>query len=348
MTARSGMATPSGVEKLTHLFSGKPVERNVGVQQRPLGTVSDFVVKTLPSRLEQIRAGKLDVQALIDEVERLVEGSVYETQQLADTRVARLDVLMLESSIVHSGGTPGLNLRTLADLLTDSTVQPPAMTYEDIIVNNPPDDPRTFTHGGVGSAEAAFYLGHQLIEGELERAIEKMRQLFVLHSPEVSAHPGDVVALLQAIVQHINIVTEYTHVLGQKMDPGAFLIFRQYLATNEQRNAKGPSGAFTARVPLLEVLFAGETLPEEFFRYLESNRIYFPVAGQLALLSAIAGVHRGETLTQLLGDSEGGCSGTTPEGEQGIAAVPRHAPYCRQAASSRRVYRRGRRNRWRR
>ncbi len=52
--------------------------------------------------------------------------------------------------------------------------------------------------------------------------------------------------------------------------------FRKFLTGNKKRGLKGPSGAFTAKVPILELLTFGEKSDANYVKYIKDNIIYFP------------------------------------------------------------------------
>ena len=252
---------------------------------RPLEAVSDFVIEAFPEMLE------LSPHVLVEQSKKLLaslsQEVVSRTTSSGWPSVASLDVKMFEAGIVHSGLTPPPRLTELVDQL--SAGETPALTYEELVLANPAGDLRRFTRGTVGETEKAFYREHYFIEECLERAILKVRSAVEELLPNmVLAHDPDVPAATQAhtgVEDDLLLVIASTAKLGQ-MPEGHFEVFRKYLNSNPLRNLKGPSGAFTARIPLLELLFRGNELPVEYTRYLETNWQYFPRQGRVELAEA--------------------------------------------------------------
>ena len=54
-----------------------------------------------------------------------------------------------------------------------------------------------------------------------------------------------------------------------------FATFRRYLGAKPERGLeKGASAAFSANVPIIDILLGGRNLPQSFYDYLEENRRY--------------------------------------------------------------------------
>ncbi len=152
---------------------------------RPLGALSDYVVERFPADLIRFKAfcderrGRptralgIDIlQVRKDEltmgIEKLIVANPIKFQE-SQLGVARLDLMMLEAGLRAHGLECGLSLGFLIKCLSDKTRQQPILSYQDVILNNPPSDMRTFTNGACGKQEADFYRGHQMIESCLWR-----------------------------------------------------------------------------------------------------------------------------------------------------------------------------------
>lgn len=257
-----------------------PTEAEVRIKERPLGPLSDYVVEQLPYELEEVREGKRDSNRLTGCVDfpAYLSTDAF-TYALGNNRLrdmAGLDLKILEAAVVHSGGTPPKRLILTVDMVAELTEQPAGITYEEIILINPPSDRRTFTQGEIGQSEADFYEGHRCIEGNLATAITGEREAITRLRQNGPAVVDEVVNLLGVTSANIAVVNEYMGVIGMRMPRTSFEVFRRYLTTHPTRGLKGPSGAFTAKIPILELFLAGEQLPADYHQYLADNRIYFP------------------------------------------------------------------------
>lgn len=279
---------------------------------RPLGHVSNFVVEQLPIALERLRASSFSMSGLELYVESLVSSLSAQTISgvLADSRardVAGLDLKMLEAAIFHSKGDekakPPHRLGELVDEFSAQSNQPPCMTYEEIVLINPTDDIRLFTRDNVGKTEEAFYRAHKKIESHLDTAIDTAREGIQELGSKGNSIADQVAKRLHLVALSLRALVEGTHNVGLQ-DSQHFLVFRKYFGSNTGRGTKGPSGAFTAGVPTLELLIAGEKLPQEYMHYLDDNNIYFPRQGRRGLAEAREFVRQGMTLTAL-GESLG-------------------------------------------
>jgi hypothetical protein len=270
------------------------------MKQRPLGNLSDYVMETLPERLEA------PSYELIRDCERLLDslGSfdvrILEYEDIHTRSLASLDVKMLEIGIIQSGFTPPEELTELVDQLTGDA--PPVITYDELLLLNPVDDFRTFTRGEVRETEAKFYLEQRFVEECLEHVIMKMRVAIEFLKPEttldcytnverafraLAGTDGDLMPAIDAM-KGLGFMTK-----------GHFGIFRKYVSVHPTRNLKGPSGAFTARIPIMELLLHGEELPLDYMAYFEENRKYFPQQGRVEILEAFKQAQNGNTLTSL-------------------------------------------------
>lgn len=271
---------------------------------RPLKRVSDFVVEELTEMLET------PSKALVAHVEFLLQEFKHELTLAdcitgaPDRDIALLDLKMLESGVVHSGLTPPKQLVELIDRLTPSGTVP-ALTYEELIFVNPLHDCRTFTRGDVGNTEKNFYVTHGLIEGSLGRVIAIVKDCILAGKApwsgmrSVPLGPGRTCRdgteyVQEELSEVLQKVTELS-----AMPPDHFVLFRKYLASHPLRNLKGPSGAFTASIPVLDLLLRGNDLPPNYPDYLRENMRYFPCDGQKEIQNAIHTVSANQTLVEI-------------------------------------------------
>lgn len=253
------------------------------MKKRPLGSVSDFVVEEMPRILESQPKELVHWCGRLDSVAPVLHAS-------EDRDLALLDLKMLEVGIVHSGLQAPSKLLELVDQFAGSEV--PGLTYEDLVFVNPANDRRAFTRGEVGETEKTFYSSHTLIETCLNQVIEKVRR--AIQKVEVAGIQDS----LEIVENRLDLVLSVLASLYQ-MRPEHFSVFRKYLNSHPVRGLKGPSGAFTAGIPILEVMTRGDELPPEYFTYLTENMKYFPRAGQKMLQEVLTWSATGNTLTSL-------------------------------------------------
>lgn len=262
--------------------------------RRPLGNFSDFVINELPAILE---GESTSIKAGSDYALSLLEKTIIESAFQFDRQLAAYDLKMLECGLHHSGLTIPRELALLIDRFTEGTCS--GLTYEDLILLNPTDDMRLFSRGDAAESERLFYRNHRIIEEillaiivDVQEAIESS-SLKVLRYLDLRDRFGDILARLYEL---------------ENMPEGHFVVFRKYFKTNEVRETKGPSGAFSARFPVLELLFRGDYLPEERFEYIAKHEQYFPVRDKSLLSSAINAARNGQTLMRLKDQRESGIS----------------------------------------
>ena len=142
------------------------------------------------------------------------------------------------------------------------------MTYQDIVLDNPSVDLRVFTSGSVGDAERRFYRGHQLIEDTLALAIASLQ--IVLDEPDKADLSLDIA--IKACAYVVNGMQSFM----RDLDKEDFMGFKPFFDTNPYTGEKGPSGAFSAKVPHVDILLYGCDTPKETMRYLTDNKAYFP------------------------------------------------------------------------
>ena len=270
---------------------------------RPLGEVSNFVVSDLPSVLEGIREGRTSVESFSQTTARLVSSLrvalvLYALQNEQQRDLAGLDLKMLETAIVQSGGKPSVELSSLIDSFSAKSSQPPGITYEEIILVNPKQDRRLFTRGEAGQTENAFYQGHRIIEDHLGNAVVVFKNAISDLTIYGLKKVGKASRNLLEVQADLNSVIRGTHTIGNQ-NRAHFTEFRKYLGGNPIRGTKGPSGAFTAGIPAIELFLAGEKLPQDYIDYLNENMMYFPRQGRSDLKIGMSFAEKGFTLTAL-------------------------------------------------
>ncbi len=289
---------------MNNLFeNGKRIEALQRKPERPLRTVSDFVVQGLPQMLVDIAQRKLspgDLANLADDLVFNQKGVAFGGMlNRRNKELAGLDVKMLEAGIVNAGGIPGRHLSNLVDQLSQETGMKPSVTYEDVIFINPlQTDPRLFTQGLIGRSERDFYLGHRLLEDSLSQAVSRCNEASQILSDQGKGGVRKATQLITEASQIFKPVTSYTNHIGSAMSEEAFKVFRQYLRGNPQRGLVGPSGKFTSGIPTLDFLLGGAPIEKEYSK-LDEELGYYPRGGQKDIQRARIKAQRGQSLIDL-------------------------------------------------
>lgn len=272
---------------------------------RPLGSLSDLVVDGLPAALALAKVGDLtQARELLDKAEEYAgdfQDIGLPQEGTLEHQVGRLDVLMLYVGFAHSGFRINPNLSNLVGEF--SRVKIPALTYEDIVLNNPKGDPRTFTDQEVGADEEHFYLIHQELEHAMKPAVLALKDAIFTHiKSRDNFTPTDALqkkATADVELAALDLLVDNTRTVGKGMRyfdefrPFLNPIPKEYLApTLPQQEYAGPSGAYSGTVHSLDLLIegsAGNLAPDnEVISYLEVNRQYIPQVEYILLDEAIA------------------------------------------------------------
>ena len=233
---------------------------------RPLGEVSDFVVYEMPKRLTAVRKRNEDAEALIDSIESLLfKKNIEQILSDLDTEkknIVVLDLRMLQSAVMHSNGAFSEKINKFYNSLSDMTMKPNILTYEDLVLNNPKKDIRTFTEGFIGHSEASFYVGHQITEEKLEKVVRDLvsaSQLLILEFIDVPA------ADINKAAESLYGCAKFMGVFAE-MKREDYCEFRPYISHHS--NLIGPSGRFSPGAAQMDLIFAGKGI--NYFNELES------------------------------------------------------------------------------
>lgn len=258
---------------------------------RPLGNLSAFVADgSLADKLASSPDFTADVDTLVGQIDENEAAMVFAG---SNYQVAALDLKMIELGMVHSGiPVP----RQLAALVEMFSIDMPMLTYEEIVIMNPASDLRTFTRDEFGATEAIFYSTHRTIEDKLAVLCADLRA--GINSLNNGTDPDDVALMIGEHVGFLSEILASMKMLGE-MQKGHFGQFRKYLGTHPTRNLKGPSGAFSAGFPTLEILLRGEEMPEEYMKYLDTNGLYLPRVGRAQLYASLKLAKSGQSLAAL-------------------------------------------------
>lgn len=295
---------------MKELFRPIPVEAMTRVPTRPLGKFSDFVVMNLPDSLTAIREGTANPSALNELREGLTEELTSDiiTRAIstpASADLALLDLLIMDNALVRTT-QPNPKLTALIESFAAANGRPPVITYEDLILINPlTTDCRINTEGEIGAAERDFYIAHREIEEDLDVLIDTSKVAIERLKREGPNAVIDVATMIHSAGLKWVEINAYMTLLGEVMSTEHFSTFRPYFLEHptrtrpDGRKYKGPSGAFTASIPVFEILFAGEKMNPEQFNYFRDNEVYFPRKGQRDIQEALEYLGDGLTLTQL-------------------------------------------------
>ena len=142
------------------------------------------------------------------------------------------------------------------------------LTYMDIVMSNPTEDTRVFSAGEVGKSESAFYQGHLIIEELLQNTIDSLKNAMT-SSNKKSEH-------LQNAMSSLSEVFEMMKSFAMDLNKDHFTAFKPFLNSNPYTKEKGPSGAFSAKMPHIDVLIYGTQAPQDVVNYVKENKNYFP------------------------------------------------------------------------
>lgn len=153
-------------------------------RNRPLDWSAEIRCSERPS--EAAKALGRTINAITAEMDY---GALLLDLPQSDFEVAKTDVQYLVSSAYHVSAFAGLHpwdaeqtvgvaLSRLGRLSCERQPSSGVLSYEDMILTNPvQSDPRVYCLGAAGVEERDFCLGHQLIEAELQSAIEALVEL---------------------------------------------------------------------------------------------------------------------------------------------------------------------------
>ncbi|WP_258768927.1 hypothetical protein [Bradyrhizobium arachidis] len=262
-------------------------------RKRPLGRLSDFVVDELPQDIAQIKCSERPdeaVRALGRSIRAIVADTDYDALLRglphSEFEVAKTDIQYLTNCAYHMSAFAGLHprdaeltvgegLSRLARLSRERQPGIEVLSYEDMILTNPVQtDPRVYCLGVAGVEERDFCLGHQLIEGELQLAIDALLELR-------DVADADARQCLALCMKHLETANHVLTRFHEHMSPDLFGQFRVFYGKNPYKDRLGPSGRFSGRIVAASVLLIGEELflqKPQFFSDLYRLSEYYPQA----------------------------------------------------------------------
>ncbi len=265
-----------------------------------LNYIDEFVRNQMPAMLASDHQRRRLLWRVDELASWLNDDLLSEVRASAYWPILYLDLTMMEAAVAHTQPACPNGPRRFSTLMDKvyGTSDVRGLKYGSLVLDNPENAIRCFTTGEVGEAEALFYNTHRRIEERLTTAIEQLNLVLAsLQGTEASRTPmppEDFERLLNSIVELFP--SRGLH----GMDPVHFAQFRVYLMPNPHRHgAKGPSGAFSAQVPLLEILFRNGASVSNFRPYLQEHWGYFPRQHRDQLAGALKHADEGLTLVNL-------------------------------------------------
>jgi len=259
-----------------NVHSQAPEDR-VRIPNRPLGQLSAYTALDLGDDLEEISTQKLSHAAFEEKCRTLSNDAVTSLHELhtkEELAVAHLDIMMLPQALQAIGLEIPEEVRALRGLLlTKDPDAVPMLTYEDIVLQNPSDDPRAFARGNIGSSELFFYEIHRQIEKEMTQLRKMLFETLInqtyasmavkaitkdLSKKEFFLHEVD--ECCTDMQPQLSNVRTSMQQLFDTLDPSHFTAFRPYF--NPRLDVKhgrlpGPSGNYSAGMYCFDTLCIG-------------------------------------------------------------------------------------------
>lgn len=237
---------------------------------RPLGEFSDFVVNELPDiagGLESLSPS--EVKNICERIKSLVENIPNNPSEIraADRRLALLDMVMVETVISNFPDIFKDNVSVSSEFLSSIEVpvsltrkteflatlmgRVPSITYQSVILDNNPNDPRVFSTGETAEHEWFFYRTHFNIE---KKNINLINSLLRITSPcELNEENLENIRFqLGEIRASISSIRNLLHHFSKE----EFDKFRPFFYGNKERKMPGASGLYSATLSVMDILLA--------------------------------------------------------------------------------------------
>lgn len=259
---------------------------------RPLNRISDIVCEDMPKYAAMLRQPRSESEAALSrficDVCQLTEtidiAKVFQSPQadlaLLDLKMLHAFISMAQKSAERGDSTNYISQVSqarafLADKIGDANrigqyAPVTHLTYRDIVLSNPEHDMRAFCIQDERETEYGFYRGHTIIEDKLSSIINLLKP---------TLHAGSDEFIEKSLLQAKDIMREVAVMMRSfmtSMNKEHFLAFRPFFDTNPYTKEKGPSGAFSAKIPHIDILLWGSDTPTDIYTYLNENHLYFP------------------------------------------------------------------------
>lgn len=247
---------------------------------RPLWRFSDFVVEELPLLLVEDQAG---ITSKVQEILSSLEPELLREAFQENRELSLLDLKMAESAIIRTSDltkpsrVPKVLTETV-DWFCGNGMNIPGLQYHELVEVNPENDMRTFSSGEIRESEILFYNSHRTIERRLEWIYKNCEEF--LSSPKL----GQNFLAGHESMFDFRPIAQRMRDLMSKMPTDHFLAFRNYISTPcPVRNFDGPSGAYSWRIPYMEVLVWGNSLPPGYAKDISDKITYYSPEGMKKL-----------------------------------------------------------------
>ncbi len=225
---------------------------NVIEQIRPLGLVSEYVVNELGKHNKMVRDGEMSASQLFDKAEEMLkqipEGvfqNLLRDDRVTERRAAILDLVwMIRSLDIAHDSAFNTNSEYISrrdaslllkrtKLLADKENRHPNLSWSDISLYHPVDEPRTFLEPSAArDQEILLYRTQSGIDKTFKEIVEGDYAILSLDR-------------LSEVVQDLDAVVEAVVYLNRVRTPGQFYQLDPYLGGNGQYIGHG-TGAFSA------------------------------------------------------------------------------------------------------
>lgn len=241
--------------------------------------IEKLALDDLPEAIETKNYLSLD-EKIIEELSRIRDINFEELSQ-SEGDFLMLDLLFLETAMLKrtDGGVSKClgELENMIMVLAKKLGRIPALTYEDLIfLNSEVTTIRTFTKGKVRQSEMNFYKLHRDIEDVIAPLVSDLKKILEGFDRLSNDELDDAEQKLGESLSKFMDVPGLISRTYKEMPKEDFAVFRPFFTSHPTRNFKGPSGAFSGNIPLVEFLCFGSQLPDERFTYLSENLMYFP------------------------------------------------------------------------
>ncbi len=260
---------------------------------RPLGRLSDFVVEELPQLLVD------DPAAIPSKVEgflrEMVDTNQIHKAYFENRELCLLDLKFCEVALIKSKLDVPLILTNIVDFFC-SGINVPGLQYHELVRVNPISDMRAYSTGEIRETEIMFYNAHRTVEDRLSRLVTAVDEFFA--DKEKNRR---LITSQRDLMDFGPIRDRFVKLHGMK--EGHFPFFRQFISQPcPVRQVDGPSGAYSWRLPYLELSFWGSKLPQSYLDEMKDKGKYYSPNGRGAIERKLSQIHSSDTISGLSDD----------------------------------------------